>query len=193
MNIEASPTQATAPRRRLGLLAGGIALASMAAGGGVAWWLKSQRTSPDLPVSGAQNLDIWALQLAGVAGAPLSLSEFRGKPLLINFWATWCPPCVEELPLLNRFFAENHANGWQVLGIAVDRVDSVQSFLKRNSLKFPVAVDGAGGLALSRALGNPAGSLPFSVVYAPSGDVVYRKIGQLAAEDLGTLRRNLTP
>ena len=64
----------------------------------------------------------------------VKLADFRGKPLLINFWATWCPPCIEELPLINDFYVKNKANGWQVLGLAVDKPSSVQSFLKRMPL-----------------------------------------------------------
>ncbi len=112
------------------------------------------------------------------------MSAFRGKPLVLNFWATWCPPCVAELPLLDRFYREQSTRGWQVVGLAVDRLEPVQGFLKKRPLSFPVALAGTGGVALGKSLGNLSGGLPFSVVFGADGVVRHRKMGALSAEDL---------
>ena len=112
------------------------------------------------------------------------MKTFLGKPLLLNFWATWCPPCVEELPLINAFYRQNKANGWQVLGLAVDKLAPVQAFLKKMPLDFPVAMAGLDGAELGRGLGNLAGGLPFSVVFAADGTVLHRKMGRLSQADL---------
>ena len=166
---------------RRAMLAAGAAAAL--AGLGAAWWgAKPTTTAADTtrePVEG-----FWALQWDDPQGGQVRLSEFRGRPLLINFWATWCPPCVEELPLINAFFEKNRVNGWQVLGLAVDKPMAVQAFLKKLPLHFPVALAGLSGAELGRNLGNLAGGLPFSVALAGDGRVIQRKMGKLTAADL---------
>ena len=112
------------------------------------------------------------------------MSSFIGKPLLVNFWATWCPPCVEELPLLDFFYQENKAKNWQVLGLAVDQPSAVRTWLQTRPLNFPIGMAGLGGTQLSKSMGNLAGSLPFTVVFGTSGAVLHRKIGKVLPEDL---------
>jgi peroxiredoxin len=155
------------------------ALAAGAAGVGVGAW----RWRTQAPLDGAEAA-FWASEWQGLDGQPLSMARFRDQPLLLNFWATWCPPCVEELPMLNRFYAEQRARGWQVLGLAVDQPSAVQRFLQRMPLDFPLALAGLGGTELSRQLGNPSGGLPFTVVFGRDGRVAHRKLGQVKPEDL---------
>jgi thiol-disulfide isomerase/thioredoxin len=114
----------------------------------------------------------------------LLLQNFRGKPLLINFWATWCPPCIDELPLINAFYKQNRANGWQVIGLAIDKPASVLAFLQKTPLDFPVAVEPLNGSDLARQMGNPSGSLPFSVVISAQGGIAQRKLGRLKQDEL---------
>lgn len=174
----------TSPKRRRALYAVAAAVAGLA-GAGLAWW----RYTP-APLDQATTLQLWGLEFDTPAGSRLALSSLRGHPLLINFWATWCPPCVEELPLLNAFFEENKAKGWQVVGIAVDKLEPVRTFLQRQPLAFPVALAGMDGLALSKSLGNQVGGLPFTVLVGADGSILNRKIGKLSAQDL-TLWREL--
>jgi thiol-disulfide isomerase/thioredoxin len=151
-------------------LAVGVGACAALAGAGAAWWRgHSQDGQPDL----------WSLRFPKPGGGDLALSQWRGKPLLLNFWATWCPPCVEEMPLLARFQHEHGAKGWQVIGLAVDREKPVQEFVAAKRIDFPIALAGTEGLALSRAMGNAAGGLPFSIAYDPRGVVVARKVGAL--------------
>ncbi len=114
----------------------------------------------------------------------MALAALRGKPLLVNFWATWCPPCVEELPLLNAFYGQQRDQGWQVLGLAVDQSSAVRTFLQRLPLDFPVAMAGLGGTDLTKSLGNTTGGLPFTVVVNAKGAIAHRKLGKVSPGDL---------
>jgi thiol-disulfide isomerase/thioredoxin len=137
----------------------------------------------------AAELLLWQQQFAQIDGSMVSMATFKGKPLVLNFWATWCPPCIEELPLLSAFFSENKANGWQVLGVAVDQAQPVKNFLTKTPLSFPVVLAGFSGIELSRSLGNLSGALPFSVVFSSIGQVLHRKIGRLSDDDLQAWHR----
>lgn len=174
---------ATQNARRRGLLVGAAALAA-AAGVGVSWW---HRSAPGGAVSGPvaePAPGFWGMQWETPAGLILATRSLQGKPLLLNFWATWCPPCVEELPLLNRFFNAHKAKGWQVVGLAIDKKSAVDPYLLKNPLDFPVALAGLSGADLGRALGNLTGSLPFTVIIGSNGSVVHRKMGRVIPEDL---------
>ncbi len=123
--------------------------------------------------------ELWMLRLQRPGGGELDFAELRGKPLLLNFWATWCPPCVTEMPLLDAFHRQYRDRGWQVVGLAVDQETPVQEFLALRRIGFPVALAGADGLAWSRALGNTGGGLPFSIVFGADGRVQASKLGVL--------------
>jgi thiol-disulfide isomerase/thioredoxin len=172
------------PATRRGLLRT-AGLVAAAAGMGLAWWrLQAAQGINDPAPQG-----FWDMQLDTPQGTPLRMQSFQGKPLLLNFWATWCPPCIEELPSINNFFHKNSANGWQVIGLAVDRPDTVKGFLKKMPLDFPIALAALQGTELARSLGNPSGSLPFSVALGAQGQILARKLGRLRAEDLDAWAR----
>ena len=101
---------------------GGAAAVAALAGGGFAAWQRGVFQQPlamSAPDSQAVAEAFWKLSFDSPSGVPFAMTSFKGKPLLVNFWATWCPPCVEELPLLDYFFQENKSKNWQVLGLAV--------------------------------------------------------------------------
>lgn len=128
--------------------------------------------------------EFWSQQWLTPEDATLAMAGFKGRPLLLNFWATWCPPCVEELPLLDTFGRQQGDQGVQVLGLAIDRKEAVVSFLRKMPLSFPVAMAGLSGADLGRALGNATGGLPFSVLLASDGSVAQRKMGRVSPQDL---------
>ena len=178
--VDASATSAAEPSgpsaSRRSWLAAGVAGVAAAAGAGLAWW----RLTPGAVETGAEDL-LWQQTFFTAEGAPLPMAAWRGRPLLVNFWATWCPPCVRELPMLSEFAARH--NGVQVLGLAVDKPVAVQKFLQRQPLNFPVGM-AADGSQLSRELGNLNGGLPFTVFLGGDGKLQQRKMGELSAEEL---------
>ena len=180
-----SPSPVGPGRRRL--LSTGVAASAVLAGGAVAWWRQSA-TPVAAGSAGAANANpldsLWALSLARPEGGELALATLRGKPLLINFWATWCPPCVRELPEIDRFHREFGPRGWQVLGLAIDGPTPVREFLARVKVGFPIALAGLEGTELVNQLGNPQGGLPFSVMIDGAGRVVQRKLGETHFDEL---------
>ena len=168
---------------RRNMLYGGVAALAGVAGAGAAWWkFQPHDAAPAETVKMAESF--WDMSFDTPEGKPLPMSSFRGKLLLVNFWATWCPPCVEELPLLDFFYQENKNKNVQIVGLAVDQPSAVRTWLKTRPLNFPVGMAGLGGTELSKSLGNVSGSLPFSVVFGPSGQLLHRKIGKVLPEEL---------
>lgn len=176
-SISASSSAERRSRRRW--LMGAVAGAAALAGAGVALRkYQPQQMAPDA------ELALWGAEFAQIDGGRLTMAALRGKPLLLNFWATWCPPCVDELPLLSSFFQINVVKGWQVLGLAVDQQESVKRFLARTPVTFPVALAGASGIEIGKSLGNLSGGLPFTVVLGSDGSIAHRKMGRVTPEDL---------
>lgn len=162
-------------RRRGLFIAAGVGVAAAAAGIGSALW--RDRSSAAVP-------DLWTLRFQRPGGGELAFAELRGKPLLLNFWATWCPPCVIEMPLLDRFDRRHRKSGWQVVGIAVDQENPVRQFIAQRGIGFPIVLAGVTGLELSRALGNDAGGLPFSIAFGADGQTRAHKLGVLDEQTL---------
>ncbi|WP_198970051.1 TlpA family protein disulfide reductase [Xylophilus sp. ASV27] len=186
---ESSNTPAAPQRTRRHWLLGGAAGAALLAGAGLSW---RRHAASDAPAGGDTAELLWQQSFETPEGAPLDLQALRGRRLLVNFWATWCPPCVEELPMLDQFHREQAARAaaaWQVLGVAVDQPSSVRRFLQKTPVAFPVAMAGLQGTDLSKALGNRQGGLPFTVAIGPDGAVLHRKMGQLSHDDLASWSR----
>lgn len=173
------------PRRR-SLWIGGAA--AVAAGLGFALWRERQTAIGDAidADQGAGLGDFWDLRFAIPGGGELALAKLRGRPLLLNFWATWCPPCIREMPELDRFARQFSPNGWQVLGLAADQEKPVRDFLERNPVSYPIALAGFEGITLSRRLGNAAGALPFTVAFDARGKLTHRHLGETSFELLAS-------
>ena len=178
-SVSSESGHGAAPVSRRRALYAGVAAAAALGGAGLAWW----RLQPRAVQVGAEQA-LWTQAFDTPEGAQLAMGAFAGKPLVLNLWATWCPPCVEELPLLNTFHRENKVKGWQVVGLAIDQPSSVRKFLARLPLDFPVGLAGLGGSELGRSLGNLTGGLPFTVVFGADGRVLHRKMGQVTSQDL---------
>lgn len=173
------------PRSRRTLLFGAALLAT-AAGVGVQHW-RSRAAVPDFASRDA-SAPFWGATFQGLDGSTLRADAWRGRPLLVNFWATWCAPCVTELPLLDRFHAAQGTGGLAVLAVAIDAADKVERFVAERRLTLPIVIAEAGGVTLARALGNDKGGLPYSIVLDRAGNLVDRKMGLLTESDLAGWR-----
>ena len=119
------------------------------------------------------------------------MADLMGRPLLLNFWATWCPPCLREMPEIERFRAANVARGVQVLGLAVDGPTPVREYLKKMRLGFHIGLAGFEGTDLSKKLGNTHGALPFTVLFGADGRLLQRKLGETSFNELQTWAHKL--
>lgn len=175
------------------LVFGGVAVLAAAAGVGGAWWRSANGAGTQQAGKAGDTLgdEFWGLRFERPEGGDLRFETLRGRPLLLNFWATWCPPCVEELPLVDRFFRENSASGWQVVGLAIDQPGAVRKFLARQPVSFAIGLAGMSGSELVRGLGNTGGGLPFTLVVNRRGQVAARRMGTLDQAQLDAWRREM--
>lgn len=167
------------PLRAIALILLAAALAGLA-GYAASSWLH-QRPRAESLVVGSQRLDF---ELPDINGAPKRLSAHDGKVILLNFWATWCGPCREEIPMLGQFQTEYGAAGVQVVGVALDDSAAVQRFIKKTPLNYPTLLGEMATLNIGRIYGNHRGVLPYSVVIDRSGAIRSVHIGQLSREQL---------
>lgn len=131
-----------------------------------------------------------ALTLPALDGQATALpGAYAGRPLLINLWASWCGPCIEEMPELDRYAAAQGATGTQVIGIALDDADAVRAFLQRTPVAYPILIDVAGPRDSAVQLGNPKGVLPFSVLVGADGRVRKLKLGPFQHGEIGAWAR----
>jgi thiol-disulfide isomerase/thioredoxin len=178
--------------KRRTLIIGGLGLGGML-GAGWLGWRESSRRAPQanrsLRPGAAPNAVVepqpesfFAAKLPDLQGNEQAMAQWRGQPLVINFWATWCPPCVKEIPDLNRLAAK-HQNA-QFVGVAIDTADNVAQFIQKIPLEYPLVLAGHQGIELVRALGNSAGGLPFTVLIRADGTVQEVIMGMVEAESL---------
>ena len=132
-----------------------------------------------------------ALSLPDTAGHPQALTQWKGKVLVVNFWATWCAPCREEMPEFVKAQSEWGSKGLQFVGIAVDEPDKAERFASELGLNYPVLIGGYGAIELSKALGNRAVALPFTIVVDRQGQVAHTQLGPLKPTQLRAIVSNL--
>ena len=163
-----------------------IIVAIIAAGIGA--YVSHQRSAAQLATTSAQPAlaALYAQTLPDVHGKPQALSQWQGKPMIINFWATWCAPCVEEMPELAAMQAE--VAPVQIIGIGVDSQENIAQFAEKMHIYYPLYVAGTGATEWMRQFGNSAGGLPFTVLVGRDGNVKKVYLGRL---DFTQLRQDL--
>jgi thiol-disulfide isomerase/thioredoxin len=154
-------------------------VAAAAAAAGLGWSIWQQRSAG----AGAES-QLWSLTFDTPDGSQLAMSSYRGQPLVLNFWATWCPPCLREMPALDRFARDFASRGWRVVGLAADNAEPVRAFLARAPVTYAIGLTGFAGIELSRRLGNAGGGLPFTLVFGHGGALLHRQIGETSYDQL---------
>ena len=207
----ATPLSASAQRglaRRALLVTAGLGAAL--AGGWLAWRRSSPpatdtaapvqappsaETAASAPLIDGDQLTaaFWQQQFDTPQGAPLAWRALQGHPIVLNFWATWCPPCVKEMPELDRFHREFSAKGWKVVGLAVDGPTPVREFLAKVQVGLDIGLAGFGGTELAQTLGNTVGGLPFTVLIDAQGRVRHRIMGVTDLAQLSEQARRIQP
>lgn len=133
---------------------------------------------------------LWAMSLPDPSGKLQALHQWRGQVLVVNFWATWCAPCREEIPDFIAVRSEYAANGVEMVGIAIDSAAPVAAYVRDMRMPYPVLIGQGEALALARELGNASGALPYTVVIDADGAIVLRHLGRLPRAKLqATLRQ----
>ena len=122
--------------------------------------------------------------LGSVDGSIVSADEFDGQVVLVNFWATWCAPCREEMPMLMAFREDHRAKGVEVVGIAIDDVAAARGFVDELGIEYPNLVGSTDVMATIRLYGNASGALPYTVLVDSDGIVRWTRMGVLEEEDL---------
>ncbi len=144
---------------------------------------RKSEPGPDPAASAALN----GLALPDVEGREQRIDQWRGKVVVVNFWATWCAPCREEMPEFIKAQAELGPKGLQFVGIAVDQPDKVRQFASEIGLNYPTLIGGFGAMELSKTLGNSVMALPFTLVLDRKGTIVHTQLGTLKPDKLSSI------
>jgi thiol-disulfide isomerase/thioredoxin len=163
------------PGRRKALALAGIG-AGAAAAGALVGALVVQ--------SGSGAARLLSARFPDLDGRSRRLLDWRGQVVAVNFWATWCAPCREEVPLFVAAKQQYASQGFEVVGIAIDHGDKVRDFAANYKINYPVLIAGGEAIELMRGLGNRAGALPYTVLLDRSGGVAAKRLGALHKEEL---------
>ncbi|OJW49329.1 MAG: hypothetical protein BGO63_08605 [Candidatus Accumulibacter sp. 66-26] len=170
------------PRLRTFLIGAVVAAAALAAGIYAGLRQEAQNQAPDITPEHVARL--FATQLDDPTGKPQPFAQWQGKTLVVNFWATWCPPCREEMPAFSRMQSKYAANGVQFVGIALDNADSVRDYARQFPVSYPLLIGGPDGGELARQLGNARLALPYTLLLDPSGKPRFARLGALSEQEL---------
>lgn len=162
-----------------------VVLAIAAAATGL--YLEHRRMNPP-PPQGVTVADIGDLPpqatFLTVDGKARRLSDWRGKRVLINFWASWCAPCRREMPLLDHAFAQSQGRDVAIVGIAEDTAAAVRGYLAERPVRYPILLTASDGPGGSLSFGNTRRVLPFSVLIGEDGRILRRKVGTFSESEL---------
>ncbi len=163
----------------INIVAGVIAVLALAAGAAMALWFDARNDQAQIKTDA-----FFAQRFSDADDRLQSISQWQGALLVVNFWATWCAPCVEEMPDLQQVQSEYASRGVVVVGVAIDSAGAVKRFRDELKLDIPLLVAGAAGTELVRQLGNASGALPYTVLVGRNGNVLQSKLGRLRAGEL---------
>lgn len=159
------------------MLFGAVALIASAAG---IWFnLSSMKAATASDVA-----PLWAAQFKDLGGKPLAMASLRGKPVVVNFWATWCGPCKEEMPDFQRVSASPAGKKAQIVGIGIDSAANMQAYAQQLGINYLLLEGGASGLDILAAAGDKPRALPFTIVLDAAGKPVFSRLGKVSFDEL---------
>jgi thiol-disulfide isomerase/thioredoxin len=150
----------------------------------VAGVFSSQWISQTRLVSNSSVKAFFANQWQAPDGKTIDTEKWQGKILVVNFWASWCPPCVEEMPVLDKLQKAFLQQNVLFVGIGIDSPSNIREFLKNTPISYPVAIGGLEGSNLSKQLGNTQGALPYTIIINTKGKVIYSKLGKISEDEV---------
>lgn len=165
--------------RRQWISIAGISLLALLAGVVTSQWIYKTGLASD-PAIKAFFANAW--QTAD--GKPVDTTQWQGKVLVVNFWASWCPPCVEEMPTLDKLQAEFKSQNVLFVGIGIDSPSNIRQFLEMTPVSYPIVIGGLEGSNLSKQLGNSQGALPYTIIINSQGKSTSSKLGKISEEEL---------
>ena len=166
-------------RRRQILIVVAVGLVAALSGIGTHLW----RLAPDASAAAT----LWGLRLPDLAGQQQDMAQWRGKVVIVNFWATWCAPCREEIPAFVKLQAKYGPRGAQFVGIAIDQPDKVAAFARDFGMNYAILLGGIDTVDMTRHAGNRIGALPFTVILGRDGRIVSSELGKAKEADLERL------
>ena len=165
-------------RRQL-LLAAGVAAVAATAGALIATWRTRTHSASNEAVRA-----LFEKEWFSADQKPVSTENWKNRVLVVNFWASWCPPCVEEMPTLDKIQREFDPKKMLIVGIGIDSPSNIREFLIRTPVSYPIVIGGLEGSNIAKQMGNSSGALPYTVIINTKGKAVYSKLGKISEDEL---------
>jgi thiol-disulfide isomerase/thioredoxin len=152
-----------------------VAIAALA--GGIIVQINNK--SPEI-----QTVSLATISLPNLIGEMQSLSKWQGKTLIINFWATWCPPCLKEIPDFMALQDEFKGKNIQFIGIALEDQQTVANYQAKMKINYPLLIGEISGTQIARSWGNVLNTVPFTVIINPQGEIIHRQMGEFSKQQI---------
>ncbi len=165
--------------RRQWMMICGISLLALLAGIFSSHWISQTGLASDPSIKA-----FFANPWQSPDGKSVYSENWRGKVLVVNFWASWCPPCVEEMPTLDKIAQEYASKNVLIVGIGIDSPSNIREFLGKTPVSYPIVVGGLEGSNLAKQMGNSQGALPYTIIINQKGKAIYAKLGKISEEEL---------
>jgi len=165
--------------RRQWIMISGIGLLALLAGIFSSQWISQTGIASDPSVKA-----FFANSWQSPDGKTVNSENWQQKVLIVNFWASWCPPCVEEMPTLDKISQEYASKNVLIVGIGIDSPSNIREFLEKTPVSYPIVIGGLEGSNLSKQMGNTQGALPYTVIINSKGKSIYTKLGKISEEEL---------
>ncbi len=150
-------------------------------------YVNREPVTTNTPIAALSSDAMFNARLPDLAGVRQPIAQWRGKVLVVNFWATWCPPCRTEIPEFIQLQKQYDSQGLQFIGIALDEKAKIQSFVDEVGINYPILVGDLEAVALAQASGNRMGGLPYTIIIDQKGKVIATELGGLSKEKLTSI------